>query len=239
MNRTNIVKIMKILLLIIALSLIVGIIFYLAPVIKEMSTKEGQLVFKEKIDSLGIYGILLLLGLQLAQIFLIIIPGEPLEVLAGMCYGPVGGTIFISITVLITTTIIFYLVRKLGNKFVYEFFSKEKIKKIENSKIFKNKKTVELIMIILFLLPGTPKDLLVYIGGLLPIKPLKFILISTFVRLPSVISSTIAGNSIVSGNFIGTIITYVVTLAISIMILLLSNKLDKHKMTKQALETIK
>ena len=66
MNRTNIVKIMKILLLIIALSLIVGIIFYLAPVIKEMSTKEGQLVFKEKIDSLGIYGILLLLGLQLA-----------------------------------------------------------------------------------------------------------------------------------------------------------------------------
>lgn len=239
MNRTNVVKIMKILLLVIAVALIVGIIIYLTPVIKEISTKEGQVAFKEKIDSLGLYGVLLLLGLQLAQIFLIIIPGEPLEVLAGMCYGPIGGTIFISATVLITTTIIFYLVRKLGNKFVYEFFSKEKIKKIEDSKIFKNKKTVELIMIILFLLPGTPKDLLVYIGGLLPIKPLKFILISTFVRLPSVISSTIAGSSIASGNFLGTIITYVATLAISIIIVVLSNKLDKHKMTKQALETIK
>lgn len=239
MNRTNVVKIMKILLLVIAVALIVGIIIYLAPVIKEISTKEGQVAFKEKIDSLGLYGVLLLLGLQFAQIFLIIIPGEPLEVLAGMCYGPIGGTIFISATVLITTTIIFYLVRKLGNKFVYEFFSKEKIKKIEDSKIFKNKKTVELIMIILFLLPGTPKDLLVYIGGLLPIKPLKFILISTFVRLPSVISSTIAGSSIASGNFLGTIITYVATLAISIIIVVLSNKLDKHKMTKQALETIK
>jgi len=239
MNRTNVVKIMKILLLVIAVALIVGIIIYLAPVIKEISTKEGQVAFKEKIDSLGLYGVLLLLGLQFAQIFLIIIPGEPLEVLAGMCYGPIGGTIFISATVLITTTIIFYLVRKLGNKFVYEFFSKEKIKKIEDSKIFKNKRTVELIMIILFLLPGTPKDLLVYIGGLLPIKPLKFILISTFVRLPSVISSTIAGSSIASGNFLGTIITYVATLAISIIIVVLSNKLDKHKMTKQALETIK
>ena len=238
MKKTNLLKIMKILILIISIALIVGIIVYLAPLISEISTKEGQIAFKEKIDSLGFYGILLLLGLQLAQILLIILPGEPIEVLIGMCYGVVGGTIFITITVFTSTTIIFYLVRKFGKKFVYEFFNKEKIDKIENSKIFKNKKTIEFLMIILFLLPGTPKDLLVYIGGLLPIKPLRFILISTFVRLPSVISSTIAGSSIVSGNFKITVLIYIVTFIISVIIILVSNKLDKNKITKKALDAI-
>lgn len=131
------------------------------------------------------------------------------------------------------------LVRKLGKKFIYEFFSKEKIDKIENSKIFKNQKTVEFIVMILFLIPGTPKDLLVYIGGILPIKPIRFILMSTFVRLPSVITSTIAGFNLASGNLRNTVITYIVTLFISIIIITLTNKFDKHKMTKKALETIK
>ncbi len=94
-------------------------------------------------------------------------------------------------------------------------------------------------MIILFLIPGTPKDLLVYIGGLLPIKPLKFILISTFARFPSVISSTIAGVGIVNGNIQMTIAVYAVTFIITAIILAIINVFDKNKETKQALQSIK
>ena len=71
-----------------------------------------------------------------------------------------------------------------------------KVEKIENSKVFQNPKKIEFIMLILFLIPGTPKDLLVYVAGLLPIKPLKFIIISTFARFPSVITSTLAGENV-------------------------------------------
>lgn len=239
MNKSNKIKILKVIIFIIAISLIVGIIIYLAPLIKDLTTSEGRINFKEEIDSLGIYGILVLTGLQLAQIILIILPGEPLEILAGMCYGAIGGTIFICSTVFVTTTIIFLLVRKFGKKFIYEFFNKEKIDKIENSKVFRNPKIIEYLMVLLFLIPGTPKDLLVYIGGLLPIKPLRFILISTFARIPSVISSTIVGSNVVKGNIKVIIITYAITLAMSLIIILLSNMFDKHKITKKALDTIK
>ena len=58
--------------------------------------------------------------------------------------------------------------------------------------MFQNPKKVEMILFILFLLPGTPKDLLVYIAGLLPIKPSRFIIISTLARIPSIVSSTYA-----------------------------------------------
>ena len=51
--------------------------------------------YKERVDNSGILGFLSLMGLQIAQIFLVVLPGEPLEILAGMCYGAVGGTIFL------------------------------------------------------------------------------------------------------------------------------------------------
>lgn len=224
---------------IIIIVFLVGLTIYLFPVMKNLSTIEGQQEFKQMVSNSGIVGFLALFGLQLAQIFLIIIPGEPLEILAGMCYGSVGGTIFIMVSACIISTIIFLLVRKYGKKFVYEFCDKEKIDKIENSKLFQNPQKIEFILLILFLIPGTPKDLLVYISGLLPIKPLKFILISTFARFPSVISSTLVGANIVGGNWkIGVILYATIVLAVGAIILII-NKFDKDEITKQAIKTIK
>ena len=121
----------------------IGLIAYLFPVMKNLSTHEGQVAFKERVDNSGIYGFLTLLGLQFAQIFLVILPGEPLEILAGMCYGGLWGTAFIMASAGIISTAIFFLVRKLGKKFVYEFSDEDKVKKIENSKLFQNPKKIE------------------------------------------------------------------------------------------------
>lgn len=196
MSRKNKVKIFKIFLTIIVLSLFLGIIIYLFPIMRDLSTLEGQIAFKDKVENSGIFGMLSLFGLQVAQIFLIIVPGEPIEILAGICYGSLWGTVFIMVSACIISTSIFLLVRKFGRKFVYDFCDKKKVEKIENSKVFQNPKKIEFIMLILFLIPGTPKDLLVYVAGLLPIKPLKFIMISTFARFPSVITSTLAGENV-------------------------------------------
>ena len=231
--------IFKIILAIIALAICIAVIIYLFPIVKNLSTSEGQLEFKEKIDDLGFLGLLMLFGIQFAQIFLIVIPGEPIEILAGMCYGGIGGTIFITVSAAILTTLILFMIRRLGRKFVYEFCSKEQIEKIENSKLMKNTEKIEFIMLILFLIPGTPKDLLVYIGGLLPIKPLRFILISTFARLPSVVSSTFAGENIAAGDWTFSIIIYVATFIIIGLIIFIVNKFDKSNTTRQVLDTIK
>lgn len=201
MEQTKKQKIIKILLLTLVIAIFVGLIIYLIPLMKEISTKEGQLAFRQKIEDLGFLGILVLFLLQLAQIVLVVLPGEPLELLAGMCYGTIGGAIFIFASVFITTTLIFLLVKKYGKKYIYQSFKKEKIDKIENSKAFKNPKTVETVLAILFLIPATPKDLLTYIGGLLPITYKRFVIIATFARFPSVISSTIIGNDIAEGKW--------------------------------------
>lgn len=112
MNRKNKVKIFKIFLTIIVLSLFLGIIIYLFPVMKNLSTIEGQVAFKEKVENSGILGMLSLFGLQVAQIFLIIVPGEPIEILSGMCYGGLWGTVFIMVSASIISIAIYFLVRK-------------------------------------------------------------------------------------------------------------------------------
>ena len=238
-NLSKRAKAFKYILVIIVLALLIGLVIYLFPVIRNLSTKEGQIDFKEHVANLGFLGYLALFGLQFAQIFLIILPGEPIEVLAGMCYGGIGGLIFITVSVFIITSIVFLAVRKFGRRFVYSFCSRERIEKLENSKLFKDPKKIEWIMLILFLIPGTPKDLIVYIAGLLPLKPLRFILISTFARLPSVISSTFAGSNIVVGNWKFSIAIYLVTFLLVGIIIFIINKFDKDKTAEQAMKIMK
>jgi uncharacterized membrane protein YdjX (TVP38/TMEM64 family) len=142
-------------------------------------------------------------------------------------------------TVCFTTTIIFLLVRKFGRAYVEEFFKKDKLDKIENSKFFKNPKNIEIIMTILFIIPGTPKDLMVYLGGLLPIKPLRFIMISTFARFPSVFTSTLMGASILNGNIKFSVIVYIATFLITLIFIFIVNKFDKNNVTSEAIKSMK
>ena len=239
MDKKKKLKIFKIILFIIAVIILTVITVYLFPVMKNLSTKEGQIAFKDKVTNSGVYGLLLLFIIQVAQIFLFILPGEPIEILAGMCYGWVWGTIFIMISSAFIATFIFMLVRKLGKQFVYDFSDEEKIKKIENNKLFQNPKRIELVLFILFVVPGTPKDLLTYLAGLLPIKTSRFIVISTIARIPSIVTSTIAGANIATGDWKKGIMLYLLIVVIVAIALFIFNKFDKDKTTESVLTSIK
>ena len=236
MKKRNVVKII---LTIASIALFVGLIVYLAPTIKGILTPEGRIEFKNKLDSMSGAKFWVLLALQFAQILLVVLPGEPLEILAGMCYGTVGGTLFILCSVALSTAIVFGLVRKYGKRFIYQSFDQKRIDKIEKSKIFQNPKKIEIILAICFAITGAPKDILVYIGGLLPIKPIRFIVISTFCRLPSIISSTIVGEFFSEGNWKVSMIVYGITFALTILSLGIIKIFDKEKLTEKALDELK
>ncbi len=238
MKQKKSINIFKKIATILVLIVMIGMIVYLFPVMKNLSSLEGQEAFKAKVESSGMMGMLTLFGLQVAQIFLIIVPGEPLEILAGMCYGAWGGTVFIMASACIISVMIFGMVRKFGRKFVCSFCDEKKVAKIENSKLFQNPKKIERIMLICFLVPGMPKDLLVYVAGLLPIKPIRFILISTFARFPSVISSTLAGANLAVGDWKMGLILYGIVLILVVILILIINRFDKEKVAKDILKTV-
>ena len=56
MSRKKKIKIFKILLMAVVLTLFIGITVYLFPVMKNLSTVEGQVAFKEKVNNSGKIG---------------------------------------------------------------------------------------------------------------------------------------------------------------------------------------
>lgn len=222
-------RILKVVILLIVISAIVFFTIKIGPLFKGLLTEEGRILFKERIDDMGFQSVLIVIGLIFVQIFIAILPGEPVELLAGMCFGPIGGMLVCFVGMFLSTAIIFFAVRKFGRDFIYTFISKEKIDKLENAKIWKEEEKVDLIMFTAFFIPATPKDIFTYIGGLLPINPWRFLMIATFARFPSVISSTIAGSSILSGNWIVIVASYVITFALSGLLIHLSDKRRKKK----------
>ena len=154
MNKVSKSKIFKILILILLIAIFTAITIYMLPIMKNLSTPEGRMAFKDSIQNTGFKGMLTLFALQFAQTFLFILPGEPIEILAGMCYGGFGGAIFLIISSTLITMLIFFLVQRFGTRFVYSFCDEEKIQKIQNSKLFQNPKKIEIVMFILFFIPG-------------------------------------------------------------------------------------
>ncbi len=195
-------------------------IFIGIPLVKYV--KEPQ-HFRSLVDSLGFLGYLLYLLIQVFQIMFAFIPGEPFEILAGYSFGALNGTLLCLLGSVIGSSIVFWLVRKFGIKFVELFFSTEKI---NSTKILKDKSKTYLLTFILFFIPGTPKDLLSYVAGLTNIKFLPYILISTIAKIPSIVTSTIGGDAMGNSNTIFAIIIFAITGIISVTGILIYNKIN-------------
>ena len=236
MKKNMKLKILKIVIFICAVALIIGVILYIFPIVKGLLTKEGKEAYTNKVQNAGINGIFMIIGLEIAQIFLMFLPGEPVEVVAGMCYGSLCGTILIMTSAAIISTIIYFVVRRYGRRFIYGFCDKRKIYKLRKSKMFKDEKKVELILLVLFLMPGTPKDILVYLAGILPINPKRFIIITSLARFPSVFSSALAGERLVEGDIKSTILVYAMSFIIAGAIILIIKLVDKKKNPENALQ---
>ena len=216
----------KIVLIITALLVIGGITALVLPFILSLSDEANRVAFEDFISSLGVWGILLLLVIQMLQIVIAVIPGEPIEIIAGVMYGTFGGLFLCLVGILISTIIIYYAVRRFGKSLINKLYKKEESLKYN---FLLKADNVTYLVFLLFLIPGTPKDILIYLCPFTKIKPLTFLLISTFARMPSVISSTYAGANISKGNFSMSILIFVITGIIGILGILIHNKfIKKH-----------
>lgn len=191
--------------------LVTVVIFYFVgrPMVKFAAEPDK---FRDWINSYGIYGSLVFIGMMILQVLVAIIPGEPLELVAGYAFGMVEGTILCIIGAFVGSMLVFLFVRKFGVKAVEIFFSMDKINSI---KFLQNAKKRDTLIFFIFLLPGTPKDLLCYFVGLTDIKLRTWMLITTVARIPSIVTSTIGGDAIGLQNYVFAVIVLVVTLVIS------------------------
>lgn len=182
--------------------------------------------FSGWIRSHGIWGYLVYIGITILQIIVTIIPGGPLELAGGYAFGALLGTILFVIGAFIGSLISFGLVRKFGREFVETQFSKKQIKKLA---FLEDEQKLNFVFMILFIIPGCPKDLLCYVAGLTKMKLSAFCVIATLGRLPAVIGTAVGGQAIEAGNYTTAVIAFAATAIISIAGMLIYSAIINRK----------
>ena len=210
-------------LLLFAVVIVLLTLFFVKVLSPYMSSTEQLQAF---LESYGWKGRFILLGLQVAQVLIALIPGEVIEVGAGYAYGAVEGALICLVGVAAASSLVFLLVKKWGAPLVELFISREKIQEL---RFINSESKLKRLVFLLFLIPGTPKDILNYLAGLTPMKVSTFVVITTLARIPSVISSTITGHFAQDGNLAAAILTYGVTAVISGVCILWYRKISKQE----------
>ncbi|WP_083963564.1 TVP38/TMEM64 family protein [Spirochaeta cellobiosiphila] len=172
----------------------------------------------------GKWGPLAFIGIQFIQVVIFIIPGEVAQLAAGYIFGPLWGTIYSVIGILIGSVFNFYMARLLGYPFVELVLSKESVEKFE--KLISSSKA-KAGFFLFFLIPGIPKDALCYVAGVSRISFISFLVLSGIGRAPGIIGSTIMGSSLAERQWTVAIILFVLTALLAVGTMLFRNQIHQ------------
>lgn len=141
------------------------------------------------IRSFGPYSPLAYILLQILQVVVAPVPGGAVEFLGGYLFGVEAGFIYSMIGLLIGSWFAFSLARVFEKWAVEKFVSEQTLKKFDY--LIGHEGVI--LSLLLFLIPGFPKDALCYILGLTPMHLGIFLIISTIGRIPGTLMATLQG----------------------------------------------
>ena len=193
-----------------------------------MQLFENPQQLRQRLQNYGLWGQGFFICIMILQVIFVFLPGEIVEIMAGFLYGPFYGLILCLIGSAIGSFLIFIFVKKWGQPFIERFISLKKIKEVHflNNPLKRNK-----LCFFIFLIPGTPKDLLTYLIPLTEMKKSTFLFITTLARIPSIITSTMGGHALGIENYMDSIIIFIVTGIISLAGLFIYNKINKKALS--------
>lgn len=147
------------------------------------------------VQSRGFSGLMLFFGIEVVQGFLPI-PLELSTVAAGYLFGPLGGFLLTAVSVLCSTSLMFYCSKLFGKRFFLLLFPHG-----ESPWILRDEKARGWTTWIVFLVPGLPKRLFIFSAALVPQSFSKFLLISTLARVPALLVCSFGGHALGSGDY--------------------------------------
>lgn len=193
----------KITLCLLGLVILAGLIYFYRIPLRDALTPVYQLVSdREKIRnfvvSFGPSAPLVFIGIQILQVIFAPVPGEATGFIGGYLFGTMKGFFYSSIALTIGSWINFTIGRFLGERYVRKMIPAEKFNKFD--RIIKRQGIV--ILFILFIFPGFPKDYLCLFLGLSTL-PLKTLLVLAGVgRMPGTFILSLQGAYLFEENYL-------------------------------------
>ncbi len=153
---------------------------------------------RDFITSFGIGAPLVFMGIQVLQVIFAPVPGEATGFIGGYLFGVLKGFIYSSMALAVGSWINFSIGRFLGVRWVRQMIPTAKFEKFDS--MLKRQGIV--VLFLLFVFPGFPKDYLCLFLGLstLPLKV--FILLATVGRMPGTFLLSLQGKYLFEKNYV-------------------------------------
>jgi len=152
---------------------------------------------KKIVLSYGQYSVFAFLGLQVIQVIAFFIPGEVIQIAGGYIYGAFIGGLLTLLGITIGSAIVYIVSRAYGKPFIRKIISEKHFTFFD--KLLKLG-SIKYVVLLLYLIPGIPKDVLGYICGISDISFKDFIVYSTIGRIPGIFISAYFGSRMYSGH---------------------------------------
>ena len=210
---------------------IVGAVFFLAAIagmtylVLPFLRNVGQDGYLEKVQqTIGEYGSVggpvVFVSIQALQVVVAVIP--PVQVVGGLLYGWFFGALLSFAGIVLGALIVWGVVRLMGAALVEAVVSEKHLKKFS---FLDDERRLIFILIILYVIPGVPKDIITYLVPLTKIKLKDFLLYVMPFRLPAIFLSTAFGNNAAKGNIGAAIAVVSVIVVIAVLGLIFREKI--------------
>ncbi|MDR3305214.1 MAG: VTT domain-containing protein [Clostridiales Family XIII bacterium] len=192
----------------ILLAIVVGIPLYCyltIPGVGEIFTSREALdefLIAHKHTNLFIY-----LGIQALQVVISVIPGQVVQFAGGYVFGAPLAFLLTFLGVTAGTLAAFLLAKYLGRDIVMVLFKEKRVGRFVE---MMNTKRAYAVIILVYLIPGIPKDVFTYAAGLTNLRALPFVLTSVVARSPAMLATLLFGSFLRDGNHAGMVIVAVV-----------------------------
>jgi len=212
MKRIPPLQLLGLLLLLVSSGSIVYLGVVYTPFFVSLTQEPEQ--FREYLLGFGPRGILVFVLIQALQVIIAAIPGELTQLAGGYLYGALWGIVYSCAGIILGSVVAFGITHVLGYPVLKVIMPQARL---ERFAFFINSPRVEMVTFLLFLLPGMPKDILTYIAGLTPIRPLTFLIVASLARLPGIVITSYIGAGIEQNQYIEA----AVAALLSVLLLLL------------------
>jgi uncharacterized membrane protein YdjX (TVP38/TMEM64 family) len=198
------------------LAIIVGIPVYLFLAVPDfgqiLTNREAFRAFMAEHER---QGIVIYLVIQFLQVIMGFLPAQIIQFIGGFVFGILGAFILSCVGCAIGTFIAFHLARYFGREFVSLFLQEKSLNKFVESMDSGRGYT---IVILVFLIPGLPKDLFTYAAGLTRLRAVPYTLMTVMARAPAMLATILFSGFLEAGNRAGAAVIVIVITALLLIL---------------------
>jgi len=151
---------------------------------------------REWIGQFGAFAPLIFILVQAIQVIVAPVPGQAVALVSGYIFGPLAGTVYSLVGVLLGSTIAFCLAKQFGRPFVEQLLHEDVVTRFDGF--------VEQVgipgLLAFVIIPGLPDDAICFLSGLTKWRLRTFLAVISIGRLPAYVVTVYAGGELATGE---------------------------------------